>query len=111
MDVNVRVEAGVTVVEVAGELTYQSAPAARTLILAAATPDGKMVLDMSRVSYLSSAGLRMLLMVYRTITGQGGRVCLAGLPEDIRNTMSITGFLGFFRHLDSVAAGITELVS
>ena len=70
-----------------------------------------MCLDMSRVTYMASAGLRLLLVVHRTIGGQGGQVLLVGLSEDIRNTMEVTGFLDFFAHCDSLEAAIAELTS
>ncbi len=33
-------------------------------------------MDMGGVTYMSSAGLRLLLVIYRTIKGQGGEVVL-----------------------------------
>ena len=61
---------------------------------------------MSQVHYMSSAGLRMLLVVYRTVSGQGGKVVLTGLSQDLEDTMSLTGFLDFFDHFESVDAGL-----
>ena len=50
------------------------------------------------MAYMSSAGLRMLLVIYRTIVGQGGKVVLVGLSEELQDTMALTGFLDFFDH-------------
>jgi anti-sigma B factor antagonist len=111
MDINVRTEGPVTVVAVAGELTWKSVPEAQTQILAAAGAGERVLLDMSLVPYMSSAGLRLLLVVYRTITGRGGRVLLAGLSPELTNTMALTGFLDFFKHRGSVEAGLAELAS
>ena len=111
MDINVRAERGITVVELSGELTWKSAPEAQQRILEHAQPEGKMILDMSRVPYMSSAGLRLLLTVYRTVSGKGGRVLLVGLSEELRTTMELTGFLDFFAHQGSLEAGIAELTS
>ena len=61
---------------------------------------------MSRVSYMSSAGLRMLLASYRAIAGKGGTVLLAGLSEDLSDTMSLTGFLSFFKTSATVLEGV-----
>jgi anti-sigma B factor antagonist len=102
---------GVTVVELVGELNWSSVPEAQASILAAAQPGGKMLLDMSRVSYMSSAGLRLLLVVYRKVTGDGGKALLAGLSQNVEETMSHTGFLDFFAHCDGVDAGISKLNS
>ena len=54
---------------------------------------------------MSSAGLRMMLLIYRQVIGGGGRVVLVGLSEDIKDTMSVTGFLDFFTMHDHVDAG------
>jgi anti-sigma B factor antagonist len=109
MEVSVRTLQGITVVALTGELTSKTAADAQQLILAQAQPEGKMLLDMSGVPYMSSAGLRVLLVVYRAVSGKGGRAVLVGLSEDLKNTMSVTGFLDFFAHRDSLEAGVAEL--
>src|SRR3954452_20236906 len=111
MDISVRAVQGVTVVELAGELTGKTAPETQRRILEQAQAGCQMILDMSRVPYMSSAGLRLLLVVYRTVSGKGGRALLVGLSEDLKNTMALTGFLDFFTHRDSLEAGIAELAS
>ena len=58
-----------------------------------AEPVCKIAIDMGGVTYMSSVGLRLLLVIYRTIKGNGGEVVLVRLPEDLRDTMEITGFL------------------
>jgi len=45
---------------------------------------------------MSSAGLRMMLLIYRHATASNGKVALVGLSEQISDTMSATGFLTFF---------------
>jgi anti-sigma B factor antagonist len=111
MEIDVKTVQGITVVALVGELTWKSAPEAQARILEDVEPGGKMLLDMSRVSYMSSAGLRLLLVVYRAVTGQGGKALLAGLSQELLETMSHTGFLDFFAHCDNVETGIGKLVS
>ena len=113
MDLTIKISAvqGVTVAELAGELTAKTAPEAQQRILEQAQPSAKILLDLSRVQFMSSAGLRLLLVVYRGVTGKGGRAVLVGLTEDIKNTMAITGFLDFFAHRDTLEAGIAELTT
>jgi anti-sigma B factor antagonist len=74
-----------------------------------AVPNVKMILDMSEVAYMSSAGLRMLLVMYRTIISKSGKVVLVGLSEDIRDTMSMTGFLDFFTYFETLDEGLKTL--
>jgi anti-sigma B factor antagonist len=100
----------VQVAHLVGEIDGATAPDAQTAIAGLAGPDCKIVLDMSGVGYMSSAGLRLLLVVYRNINGQGGEVILAGLPEDLKDTMEMTGFLDFFQFRDSLDVALAALV-
>src|SRR5262245_47217152 len=110
MEINVRSVQGVTVVELVGELTFQSAtPDTQQRVLELVQPGGRLILDLSRVPYMTSAGYRLLLKVYRAVTGQGGRPVLVGLSEDLKDTMNIIGFLDFFTHRDSLEEGLAEL--
>jgi anti-sigma B factor antagonist len=106
MEVSQRTEGEVEIVAISGEIDGSTAPSAQSQILSLAAPDAKILIDMSQVHYMSSAGLRMLLVVYRTVSGQGGKVVLTGLSQDLEDTMSLTGFLDFFDHFESVDAGL-----
>lgn len=109
MQISQKTVQNVTVVEISGEINANTAPEAQAQILPLAQPNSKLVLDMTKVPFMSSAGLRMLLVIYRTITDKGGKVVLVGLAEELKNTMSITGFLGFFSHFDTIDAGIAAV--
>lgn len=99
----------VTVVELVGDIDGSTASIVQGQVLPLAQTGGKMLLDMTQVPYMSSAGLRMLLSVYRQITAQDGQVVLVGLSEEIRDTMSITGFLDFFTDRETLDAGLEAL--
>lgn len=98
-----------TVVHLVGDIDGSSAPDAQAKILPLAEPGCKIAIDMGGVTYMSSAGLRLLLVIYRTIKGKGGEVVLIKLPDDLRDTMEMTGFLDFFQYFDSVDAGLAAL--
>jgi anti-sigma B factor antagonist len=63
------------------------------------------------VSFITSAGYRVLLVVYRAVTGKGGRAVLVGLTEDIKDTLRVIGFLDFFTHHETLEAGVAGLLS
>jgi anti-sigma B factor antagonist len=105
MDTGVSTFQQAKVVTISGEIDGSTAPQAQEVILAQAEPGAKVVLDMTGVTYMSSAGLRMLLTAYRTINGKGGKIVLVGLSSDLEDTMSATGFLDFFTHCDTLEAG------
>lgn len=109
MDVHVATRQNATVVTIVGEIDGSTAPQAQESILAQAEPNARVLLDMTGVTYMSSAGLRMLLLAYRTIHGKGGKIVLVGLSDDLKDTMAVTGFLDFFTCVDTVDAGVAEV--
>ncbi len=109
MEIEISSEQNVTIVTLNGELQRQTAPGIQEKILPLIAPDCKILLDMSHVTYMSSAGLRLLLLFYRQIEDQQGHVVLTGLQEIVKDTMSITGFLEFFTDYDSIEEGIATL--
>lgn len=102
---------GVTVATLFGELDGRTAPLVQEKLMALPEPNGKALLDMSGVNYISSAGLRALLMLYRRMAANDGRVALVGLAENIKDVMVVTGFLEFFEDYDTLAEGLAALES
>ena len=65
----------------------------------------KLVVDMSELAYISSAGYRVLLSAQRNCKRFGrGEVILAGVPEQIRQSLDISGFTDYFRIYKEVSA-------
>ncbi len=109
MDIAIRTVDDVTVVEMAGELDAATAPVAQQQLLPLATAGCRIVLDMTNVPYMSSAGLRMLLSAYRQLSSNDGRIVLVGVTEEIQDTMSVTGFINFFTIRQTLDEGLEVL--
>ncbi len=109
IQVEVLTRDGMTVVAVAGEIDGGSAPGLQAQILPLLQQDGSLILDLTGVTYMSSAGLRVLLLLYRQAVSRNGRVALAGVAETIQDTMAVTGFLKFFAVADTVDQALTTL--
>lgn len=109
MEINTETVQDVSIVRIKGELDGNTAPAAQAEILPLAQPGCKIILDMSEVDYMSSAGLRMMLVTYRQISGNDGQIVLVGLSDEIRDTMSVTGFLDFFTTHNTLDEGLAAL--
>jgi anti-sigma B factor antagonist len=99
----------VTVVELSGELDSGTAAHARDELVELVAHGGRVLLDMSRLAYMSSAGLRVMLLIYREATRSGTQVGLTGILPEIEAIMSATGFLHFFTVTDTLDDGIEEL--
>lgn len=106
MEINVKMTGQVTVVELQGEIEGKTAPLVQEQVLPLLQPGAKVLLNLTGVPYMSSAGLRMMLSTYRQATSNKARVALIGLSQEIQETMSATGFLRFFTLYDTVEAGL-----
>jgi anti-sigma B factor antagonist len=111
MQINVRTVDEVTVVDLEGEIDANTAAVAQETILPLAGDARKLLLEMTRVTYMSSAGLRLLLATYRRVSGSGGHIVLVGLSDELRDTMSMTGFLDFFATQRTIEDALTALAT
>lgn len=109
MNCIIRTEGSVHVVELSGELDANTSPAAQREIMPLAVAGARILLDMSGVTFMSSAGLRLLLSTYRQVSALGGAVALSGLSESLSDTMAMTGFLSFFTVHEDAARGAAAL--
>ena len=99
----------VTIVELSGSLDGTSAPQVQGEVMPLIVPDCRLVLDMSGCEYVSSAGLRVLLMIAKLLANKKGQGALAGLSEEIMDVMEMTGFAQFFDTYDTVSDAVEAL--
>lgn len=102
MKIENREQDGVAIVSISGEIDSKTAPEAQEILLPIVEQYHTMIMDMNELTFMSSAGLRIMLLLYRHATAQNGKVVLVGLSEQIQDTMSATGFLSFFDLSDSI---------
>ncbi len=96
IEIDVKQEDKVTIVELHGRLDSEGARKVRDELMPVAEAGSRVLLDMSDVDYMSSAGLRVLLMFYRKVDATAGAIVMTGLNQRIRDVMEMTGFLDFF---------------
>jgi anti-sigma B factor antagonist len=109
MDINITTLEQVTAIALAGDIDASTAPKVQAQVLPLAQTESKLLMDMTKVRYMSSAGLRMLLSLYRQISTNEGKLVLVGLSEEIKDTMSVTGFLDFFTTCETFDTGLAAL--
>lgn len=100
---------GITILEITGDIDSKTAPEFERNAKLATERNEKIAIDLSGVDFMSSAGLRVLLMVYRNIKSQNGKVLLVGVSEDIQDVMSTTGFINFFKIVATVDEALVNL--
>ena len=111
MEIEFETVDGIVVVTLFGELDSRTAPIVQDKLMDLPSPEARVLLEMSGVNYISSAGLRALLMLYRRMANSDGRVALVSLTESIRDVMTVTGFLDFFAAYDTLPEGVAALSS
>jgi anti-anti-sigma factor len=65
------------------------------LLRAAEAPIGAVEIDLAEVSYMSSAGLRALLLAAKALQKRGERLRLVNVPLQIYNVLNLAGFTSF----------------
>lgn len=55
-------------------------------------PETELVLDCSAMEYISSAGLRVVLMAHKCLTAKNGRFIIRNLSKEVRSVFDMTGF-------------------
>lgn len=84
------------VLHVAGPVDSRTAAQLQEPLLRAAEgPSGGVVVDVADVPYMSSAGLRTLLLAAKTLQKRGERLKLLNVPPPIQNLLTLSGFTTF----------------
>jgi anti-anti-sigma factor len=110
MELTATSSAGSTVVAPAGRIDHASAEgfaAALAPHLEQCKAGGPpLVIDMSAVDYISSVGLRVLMVAAKQAEAQAGTIAIAALTPMVREVFEISRFDMLFRIYDSVEAAL-----
>ena len=80
-----------------GRLDTTSAPAAQEAFLKVAKEYAKITLNFARLEYISSAGLRALLMLQKQVNRTGGVMQLSNVNQQVLEVFEMTGFGGILK--------------
>ncbi|BFU91386.1 MAG: Anti-sigma factor antagonist [Nitrospira sp.] len=69
----------------------------------------QIVLDLSRISYISSIGLRVILKAAMAMTRTGGRVILSGGNDHVRTVLQLSGALMMSLHASTLEDAIAKV--
>lgn len=88
---------GIVIVAPVGRLDSTTSPELDARLLALdATGHHRLVVDFGAVDYISSAGLRVLLMTARRVKDRRGGLALCRLGETVQQVFELAGFLPLF---------------
>lgn len=110
MEIHEESQGGVTVVVPHGRVDSGSAPELEAHLLGhLGAGKTQLVVDFASVEYISSAGLRVLLMLAKKLQGTGGRLVLCAMPESVRLVFELAGFLPIFEIEEAREAAVARL--
>jgi len=102
---------GTLIIGLRGRLdTNTSEPFEQRIMAVIDAGNHRLVVELTELDYISSAGLRVLLMAAKRLKNEGGRLALCGLKDHIREVFEISGFLKILTVVDDVDAGIAAVV-
>lgn len=99
----------VAVICVIGRLDNATAPTLGEHLSKALDTSPGLLLELSRLEYISSAGFRVLLVAAKRARQSGAQVVLAGLSGQVRQLFEVGGFLKLFRVCDTREDGLSAL--
>ena len=110
LEVNESSDGAVTIVAVKGRLDSVTAPTlGERLSGALAAPSRRLLIELSQLEYISSAGFRVLLLAAKRAAETDGQIVLAGVSGKVRQLFDLGGFLDLFRICGSRDEGIAAL--
>ena len=93
-----------------GRLDSSSAPEMERLIAEQLdTGTQRLVLDFTSLDYISSAGLRVVLVAGKKLRASKGKMVLVGLQDMVREVFEMSGFLALFAVAPTLEEGITKV--
>jgi len=101
----IRTDSGPTVVVLPERLDGANAGEAEQELAPVLAEGRTTVVDATGCVYISSAGLRLLLVLAKRLRPQGAKVLIAGMSDELMDIMRVTGFDHLFAfHPDLKAA-------
>ena len=110
MTITPETTAQATIVPLLGQINSANAGALEAQLLTLV--DGgvrQLVLDFAALDYISSAGLRLVLVVAKRLKQDGGKLVLCGMQAHIREVFDISGFLAILNVVETRAEALASL--
>ncbi len=92
MTINKSIENEKIVFALEGRLDTTTAPQLQEVLIPAFDESKAITLDFAKLAYVSSAGLRVLLMGQKQAKKTGGAMSLVNVSEEVMEVFEMTGF-------------------
>ena len=109
MDIQKRKEKDILLVSIQGRVDALTAPVLeKDLLDTVAGGEKRILLDLSGLQYISSAGLRSVLILAKRLKTEQGEIFFAGLQGPVEDVFKISGFYTIFKIYDSLEAALAQ---
>jgi anti-anti-sigma factor len=110
MELVKRKEKNATVIQVKGRLDAGSSPELEKEIDGLAGAGEKvLLLDLAELNYISSAGLRVILVGAKKLKNKGGSLSVSSLVSVVKEVFDISGFSAIIPIFGSAAEGLEKI--
>lgn len=82
-------------VKVVGRLDTNTAPDLESSVLPDLKSCKKLILELSELDYISSAGLRVVLTFYKSLSADGKTMVVKHVNDEVMEVFDMTGFSSF----------------
>ena len=108
LDVNVRDDNGVSVIDISGRLTLGEGATKLRDDIRELVAEGKkrILLNLAGLTYMDSSGMGLLVGAYATVSREGGHLKLANLNSRIKDLLLITKLYAVFEIYEDEAAAL-----
>jgi anti-anti-sigma factor len=109
MDINEQRADGATILQFSGRLDGTNSATTDTSLADAVGRNPTLILDLAKLDYISSAGLRVLLKAAKQAQTAKQKLLLAGLQPSVKQVFEISGFSTLFATFDTNDAALASL--
>ncbi len=97
MEIKIQIKETEVIAAFIGRLDTAASPKAATdMEPLMENADKTIVLDCSKLEFISSSGLRLFLSLRKQTIAKGGKVVITGMTPEVKQVFSITGFFSLF---------------
>lgn len=109
MEIKIETLNGINIVAFKGNLDGNSAQQAQDEVVPLLINNALVIFNLAECPYVSSAGLRVLLVIAKKLANIGGKGALANVPEEVKDVMEMTGFDNIFKTFNSIEEAIENI--
>lgn len=101
MEINIKDIDNKKYIKLVGDLDGVSSNDVTEKVLEVAKNNNNLVIDMSECPYVSSAGLRTLLTIGKSVKLKNGHMNIINLADEVKEVMEMTGFGNIFKEFEN----------